>query len=111
MHNRLGFSWFTSFTLFAFVVISPALAQDYKGRGAAYSPKNGFQYSLQGGGLSQLETDMSRGGKFSVDRAYMEPGLSFTINPKMNLGLSLGYGYDGYDFAQTTSFGWTQPLE
>ena len=109
MHNNWVFSWITSLALFAFVVISPALAQEYKGRGGAYRPGNGFQYSLQGGGVSQFQTDISRGGKFSVDRAYMEPGLAFTINPKMNLGLSLGYGYDGYDFAETTGFGGLNP--
>ena len=57
-----------------------------------------WRTQLQGGAVHQFDADLDDGGSFSVNRAFIEAGLSYAFSPRDSVGVALGYGYDGYDF-------------
>ena len=63
--------------------------------GVAASP---WRTQLQGGAVHQFDADLDDGGSFSVNRLFVEAGLSYAFSPRDSVGVALGYGYDGYDF-------------
>jgi hypothetical protein len=57
-----------------------------------------WRTQLQGGVVHQFDADLDDGGSFSVNRAFVEAGLSYASSARDSVGVALGYGYDGYDF-------------
>jgi hypothetical protein len=63
--------------------------------------------SFQIGYLHQLESDIDNGGSFSVNRANLSAGVTRVFDRSRTIGLSLGYGYDGYDFSDAAADPWS----
>jgi len=57
-----------------------------------------WEFTLDAGYLHQADTDIDRGGSFSVDRANLELGAIHMIGRGRKVGVSLGYGYHDYTF-------------
>ncbi len=78
------------------------------GRSMPYG-KLGWSTFLRGGYLHQFETDIDGGGEFSVDRFFVQGGVTYSPQIRRSISLALGYGYDGYDFSGSGRFGAFQP--
>lgn len=63
--------------------------------------------SFQLGYLHQLESDIDSGGSFSVNRANLSAGVTRVFDRYRTIGLSFGYGYDGYDFSGAAADPWS----
>jgi len=57
-----------------------------------------WRTQLQGAAVHQFDAGLDDGGSFSVNRAFVEAGLSYAFSARDSVGVALGYGYDGYDF-------------
>lgn len=66
-----------------------------------------WQTSAQGGFLSQLRTDTDSGSAFSVNRAIIGADLTRVFDRSRSIGLSLEYGYDGYNFDAAAEDPWS----
>ena len=69
----------------------------------------GWSAFLRGGYLHQFKTDIDNGGDFSVDRFFVQGGVRYSPQMRRSVSLAIGYGYDGYDFSGSGSFGALQP--
>lgn len=63
--------------------------------------------SIELGSLHQFDTDIDGGGSFAVDRARLSAGLTRVYDRRRMVGISFGYGYDGYDFGGSPSDPWS----
>ncbi|MEP4077209.1 hypothetical protein [Haloferula sp.] len=63
--------------------------------------------SFGAGYLHQFDADLDRGGSFSVDRAILRAGISRVFDRDRSIGVSLGYGYDGYSFDNLVPEPWS----
>lgn len=73
-------------------------------------PKQGWSFPSRGGYIRQFDTDIdNNGGKFSVDRVFLQGGVTYAIQKRRSVSLSLGYGFDGYDFSGETGFAGLRP--
>lgn len=66
-----------------------------------------WETSLQAGYLHQLDSDQDNGGSFSVNRANLSAGITRVFDRYRTIGLSFGYGYDGYDFEGSAATPWS----
>ncbi len=57
-----------------------------------------FVLRMQGGAVHQFESGLEKGGDVSVTRAFIEPALIYAFNRRNNIGVAVGYRYDGYSF-------------
>ncbi len=64
-----------------------------------------MRFVLRGGYVHQLDSNLDGGASFSVNRFYIQPGVEIRPAPKINLILSAGYSYDGYNFNGLTGLG------
>lgn len=69
----------------------------------------GWSTFLRGGYLRQLKTDIDNGGDFSVDRFFVQGGVTYSPEIRRSISLAVGYGYDGYDFSASGGFAALQP--
>ena len=69
----------------------------------------GWSTFFRGGYLHQFKTDMDNGGEFSVDRFFVQGGVTYSPQIRRSVSLALGYGYDGYDFSGSNGFVALQP--
>ncbi|MGD9031527.1 MAG: hypothetical protein PVH02_02620 [Desulfobacteraceae bacterium] len=69
----------------------------------------GWSTFLRGGYLHQFKTDIDNGGDFSVDRFFVQGGVTYSPQIQRSVSLALGYGYNGYDFSGSGGFGALQP--
>jgi hypothetical protein len=67
--------------------------------------KIGWSTFLRGGYLYQSKTDIDNGGEFSVNRFFVQGGVTYSPQIRRSVSLALGYGYDGYDFSGSGRFG------
>jgi hypothetical protein len=74
-------------------------------------PKSGWSTYIQGGALHQFDADMDDGSRFSVNRYFVQGGVSYAVDPRKSVSLSLGYGMDNYDFSGNGSFTLLDPWE
>lgn len=63
--------------------------------------------SVRAGYLHQFDTDIDGGGSFSVNRANVRAGINRVFDRDRMIGLSLGYGYNGYDFTGLARDPWS----
>lgn len=75
-----------------------------QGEAPAEEPKM-FTFTAAGAGAYQFESDLDNGGDFSVLRTGGDVGGEFRLSPTLRLGLVAGYGFDDYDFSESTSLG------
>jgi hypothetical protein len=58
----------------------------------------------RGGYVHQFDSNLDGGGKFDVDRFFLQGGLSYSIGPRRRISLSVGAGRDRYDFSGNPGF-------
>jgi hypothetical protein len=84
-------------------------AQEHPQR-APMGPKPGWSFPIQGAFTHQFETDIdNNGGSFSVDRAFVQGGITYTTKNRQSFSLRLSYGFDGYDFEGNQGFAGLRP--
>jgi len=107
---RLKYILLSVLCLFCIIAFSKASqAQNPEsGRNVPYG-KIGWSTFLRGGYLHQFKTDIDNGGEFSVDRFFVQGGVTYSPQIRRSVSLALGYGYDGYDFSGSGGFGALQP--
>jgi hypothetical protein len=69
----------------------------------------GWSTFLRGGYLHQFKTDIDNGGEFSVDRFFVQGGVTYSPQIRRSVSLAFGYGYDAYDFSGSSGFVALQP--
>lgn len=75
-------------------------------------PKPGWSFPLQGAVMHQFDTDIdNNGGQFSVERLFLQGGVTYKADKRRSISLSLGYGFDGYDFSGNRGFAGLRPWE
>ncbi len=53
----------------------------------------------RGGYVHQFDTDLDGGGKFDIDRLFVQGGVSYSFGPRRRISVSVGAGRDQYDFS------------
>jgi hypothetical protein len=71
------------------------------GRSQGTSPWSPF---VRGGYVHQFDSDMDGGGRFSVDRSFLQGGVSYSTGPRRRVSFSVGAGRDRYDFSGDLGF-------
>jgi outer membrane receptor protein involved in Fe transport len=66
---------------------------------------------VEGGGVHQLETDLDAGGDFDVTRLFVQPGITWTPDPRLSISFSGAYARDEYDFGGGPGFAALRPWE
>jgi hypothetical protein len=85
-------------------------AEETRPRNAQMGPEPGWSFPLGGAFTHQFDADIdNNGGKFSVDRIFLQGGTTYAIEKRRSISLSLGYGFDGYDFSGETGFSGLRP--
>ena len=69
-------------------------------------PPTGWSPFIKGGSVYNFETDLDDGESFSVNRYYIEGGMTYLIRRDRMISLSVGYGQDDYNFSGTASAPW-----
>ena len=64
---------------------------------------------FRGGYVHQPDSDIDTGGSFGVNRFFVEGGATYMPDYRRNVSVSIGYGYDDYDFSGQTGFGALSP--
>ena len=76
----------------------------------AMGPKPLWSFPLRGAYTHQFDTDIDNsGGKFSVDRFFTQGGPTYATKNRQSISLSLGYGFNGYDFSGEMGFAGLRP--
>jgi len=73
--------------------------------------KTGWSPYIQGGALHQFDADMDDGSRFSVNRYFIQGGLTYALDMKRSISVALGYGLDSYDFSGDGGFASINPWE
>jgi len=58
----------------------------------------------RGGYVHQFDSDLDGGGKFDVDRFFLQGGISYSMGPRRRISLSVGAGRDRYGFFGNPGF-------
>ena len=103
---RLKYILWPVLGLISTIAFSTAIqAQNPKsGRNMPYG-NIGWSTFLRGGYLHQFKTDIDNGGEFSVDRFFVQGGVTYSPQIRRSVSLAFGYGYDGYDFSDAHTEG------
>ena len=103
---------------FYFIVLlvlhgNPSYGQDYSGKSAPQKKTDtNWSTFIRGGYVYQSDTDIDNSnGSFTVDRFFIQPGISYSPSYTQSYSLAFGYGYDGYDFNGQNGFGAMRPWE
>jgi len=94
------------------LLASPSIsdAQEPRPRYDSMSPKPGWSFPLRGAYTHQFDTDIdNKGGKFSVDRFFIQGGATYATKNRQSVSVSLGYGFNGYDFSGEMGFAGLRP--
>ena len=67
------------------------------------------RWSVNGSAYYQFQSDLDRGGNFSVKRFSINGRWSHPVNSSLSLGAGLRYAYDGYSFSDKRGFSGRAP--
>jgi len=67
------------------------------------------RWSVNGSAYYQFQSDLDRGGNFSVKRFSINGRWSHPVNSSLSLGAGLRYAYDGYSFSDKPGFSGRAP--
>jgi len=95
--------------MFTFPAISAA--RETRNNDTPTGPKVGWSTFLRGGYVHQFDSDLDNGGSFSVNRLFIQGGLTYAHDYRRSISLALGYGFDGYDFSGDRGFVSLRPWE
>ena len=74
-----------------------------------YAKSNDINWSFSAAPVFQSETDLDRGGKFSLRHYLLRGGASKSVSDSTRMGFSIGYDYLGFDFSGITAFAGAKP--
>ena len=94
-------SWILLFTLsLSLICAAPVRAQ-----GAAPALSEEFaRWTVNGSVMHQFQSDLDRGGNFSVNRFFINGRWSHPVNSNLSLGIGLRYAYEDYSFSTRRVF-------
>lgn len=72
-------------------------------------PPTGWGYSVGGGYVHNFDTGIDNGGSFARDSALIQAGVRYAFTPDRSAALSLGYGFENYNFSGTSGLGGADP--
>jgi len=72
-------------------------------------PPTGWGLSVSGGYAHYFDTRVDSGGSFSKDSALIQAGVRYAFTPERSAALSLGYGFENYNFSGDTGLGGANP--
>ena len=105
MTPTLGFRTATAKTICILALAFSTMAQSQQpapGSGST-APSHWTPYA-RGGYMHQFDTDLKGGGKFDVDRIFLEGGVSYSFGPRRRVSFAVGAGRDQYDFSGKLDF-------
>jgi hypothetical protein len=109
MFRRFGFiikpAWLCLAAVLILMPAPPAHAQPPAGEG------EGMEFSLSFMPEYQGETDLDRGGDFSVWRLSLKAAFERKISERFEAGADVGYALDAYSFSGVTALGGGEPWE
>ena len=70
-----------------------------------------WSFSLRGGSLYRFDTDLDEGGGFRINRFFIQGGPVYSPEYRRSVALTVGYGFDGYDFTGKSVFSNSSPWE
>jgi hypothetical protein len=71
--------------------------------------QTGWSTEVDGGAIYQFDTDLDEGGDYNATRAAIRATSRYQWQNDTSLGLSLEYGFDGYDFNGDRGFAARDP--
>ena len=89
----LGLTAFTAFT-----ASIPIMASDTAPNKGSSPPSKWTPY-VRGGYVHQFDTNLEKGGNFSVNRLFIQGGLSYSMGPQRRISFAVGGGSDQYNFS------------
>lgn len=87
----------------ALALVGTAFADDSRPTAGAKSQSKWTPY-IRGGYVHQFDTDLNDGGKFDVDRVFVQGGVSYSPGPRRRIAFAVGAGRDRYGFSANPSF-------
>jgi hypothetical protein len=98
-------------SLFILVLVLGAVeTQSCRAQGSSMEIIGEFaRWSVNGTVMHQFQSDLDRGGNFSVNRFSINGRWSHVVNAKLSLGIGLRYGYEDYSFSDTVDFSGKAP--
>jgi hypothetical protein len=83
----------TAFTASGPIPASDAVPNKAPGRLPQWTPY------VRGGYVHQFDTDLENGGDFSINRLFIQGGLSYSMGPRRRISFAVGGGRDEYNFS------------
>lgn len=108
------YRYFLSPILLLFIVFNSStisFAREARKGDIPAGPKVGWSTFLRGGYVHQFDTHIDHGGSFSVNRLFIQGGLTYAPDYRRSISLALGYGFEGYDFSVDRGFASLRPWE
>ena len=85
--------------------------QEMNGNKSGRIASDGWSATARSGFIHQMDADIGSGGSFSVDRFLVQTSPNYSYGKGNSIALSLGYGFDSYDFSDEIAFGGRQPWD
>ncbi|MDF1591904.1 MAG: DUF6268 family outer membrane beta-barrel protein [Desulfobacterales bacterium] len=105
MQKKYSFVFFYFFLLFLLGLtlnVSPAASQ-------SENKLIDINWSFSAAPIFQSESDLDRGGKFSLNHYQVRWAATKSVSDSTRLGFSIGYDYLDFDFSGTIAFSGTEP--
>jgi hypothetical protein len=67
------------------------------------------RWTVDGSLMHQFQSDLDRGGNFSVNRYFINGRWSHAVNAKLTLGVGIRYAYEDYSFSDPVGFSGKAP--
>jgi len=100
----------TSWMLFFTLSLSLICAAPVRAQGAAPALSEEFaRWTVNGSVMHQFQSDLDRGGNFSVNRFFINGRWSHPLNSNLSLGVGLRYAFEDYSFSDTVGFSGKAP--
>jgi hypothetical protein len=109
MSKKYGVCWpfWIPFFCFAWILFHPGFLE---AQGGPLTAAEEFpRWSVNGSAYYQFQSDLDRGGNFSVKRFSINGRWSHPVNSSLSLGAGLRYAYDGYSFSDKPGFSGRAP--
>jgi Domain of unknown function (DUF6268) len=105
--SRVCWTAWIPFFCFAWILFHPVFLEAQR---VPLTASEGFpRWSVNGSAYYQFQSDLDRGGNFSVKRFSINGRWSHQVNSSLSLGAGLRYAYDGYSFSDKPGFSGRPP--